>query len=68
MNNRIGNLINIKIWEEIGKFKEDKAFLENGKEFTLVNDDILGDDTKVSITYKELYKDDYFVIYERVSV
>lgn len=41
----------------IGKFKEDKAILENGKEFTLLNEDIMGDNTKVSITYKDLYKD-----------
>ena len=41
----------------IGKFKEDKVFLENGKTFTLLNEDTLGDETKVSITYKELYQD-----------
>lgn len=41
----------------IGKFKENKVFLENGKKFILLNEDTLGDDTKVSITYKELYKD-----------
>lgn len=31
--------------------------LEKGKTFTLVNDDIVGDETKVSITYKKLYED-----------
>ena len=41
----------------IGKFSNDKVFLENGKTFTLLNEDVLGDETKVSITYKELYKD-----------
>lgn len=41
----------------IGKFKEPKVLLENGKLFTLLNDDVLGDNTKVSITYKDLYKD-----------
>ncbi len=41
----------------IGKFKNDKIFLEDGNEFTLLNEDTLGDKTKVSITYKELYKD-----------
>ncbi len=41
----------------IGKFNNDKAFLENGKTFTLLNEDTLGNETKVSITYKELYKD-----------
>ena len=29
-------------------------FLENGKDFMLLNEDTLGDETKVSITYKEL--------------
>ena len=41
----------------IGKFENDKVFLENGKEFTLLNDDVIGNETKVSITYKDLYKD-----------
>ena len=41
----------------IGKFKEQKVLLETGKTFTLMNEEILGDETKVSITYKELYKD-----------
>lgn len=41
----------------IGKFEKDKVFLDNGKTFTLLNDNVLGDKTKVSITYKELYKD-----------
>lgn len=41
----------------IGKFKEPKVLLEKGKTFTLLNEDMLGDETKVSITYKDLYKD-----------
>ena len=41
----------------IGKFNKDRVLLENGKSFTLLNEDCLGDETKVSITYKELYKD-----------
>ena len=41
----------------IGKFKGDKAILENGDIFTLLNEDVLGDNTKVSITYKTLYKE-----------
>ena len=41
----------------IGKFKEQKVFLEEGKDFILLNNDELGDETKVSITYKDLYKD-----------
>ncbi len=41
----------------IGKFKEDKAVLVNGNTFTLLYDDVLGDNTKVSITYKNLYNE-----------
>ncbi len=41
----------------IGKFKDDKAVLVNGATFTLLHDDILGDDSKVSITYKNLYNE-----------
>ena len=41
----------------IGKFKEAKVLLKEGNLFTLLNEDTLGDETKVSITYKELYKD-----------
>ena len=41
----------------IGKFKEPKVLLEQGNTFRLLNEDVLGDETKVSITYKELYKD-----------
>lgn len=41
----------------IGKFETGEAFLENGADFTLLNDDVLGDDTKVSITYKNLYNE-----------
>lgn len=41
----------------IGKFANDMIDLKSGDIFTLVCDDILGDETKVSITYKELYKE-----------
>jgi len=41
----------------IGKFNKERVYLENGNSFTLLNEDALGDETKVSITYKELYKD-----------
>lgn len=41
----------------IGKFKDDEATLVNGATFTLLNDDVLGDDTGVSITYKNLYNE-----------
>ena len=34
-----------------------KIELKSGQKFTLVNEDILGDEQKVSVTYKELYKD-----------
>ena len=41
----------------IGKFENDEIYLNNGQTFTLINDDVLGNEEKVSITYKELYKD-----------
>ncbi len=37
--------------------KNEKIVLEDGQKFTLVNEDIIGDKDKVSVTYKELYKD-----------
>ena len=40
-----------------GKFGPKEVTLVEGEEFTLVNDEILGDETKVSVSYKELYKD-----------
>ena len=40
-----------------GKLEEAPALLKAEEEFTLVNEDIIGDNTKVSVTYKDLYKD-----------
>ena len=37
--------------------KTEKVRLEDGQKLLLVNEDILGDAEKVSVTYKELYKD-----------
>ncbi len=37
--------------------KNEKIMLEDGQKFTLVNEDIIGDKEKVSVSYKELYKD-----------
>lgn len=37
--------------------KNDKIMLEDGQKFTLVNDDIIGDKDKTSVSYKDLYKD-----------
>ena len=37
--------------------KNDKIKLKKRKKFTLVNEDIIGDKDRVSVTYKELYKD-----------
>ena len=34
-----------------------KVKIEEGKTFTFVNEDIIGDETKTSISYKNLYKD-----------
>ena len=35
----------------------EKVAIEEGQEFTFVNDEIIGNNTKTSISYKELYKD-----------
>ena len=37
--------------------KNDKIEIKDGQTFTLVNEDITGDEEKVSVSYKELYKD-----------
>ncbi len=37
--------------------KNTKIEIKDGQKFTLVNEDITGDEEKVSVTYKELYKD-----------
>ncbi len=41
----------------IGTFKNGKIDVTEGMKFDFVNEDIIGDETRVSITYKELYKD-----------
>lgn len=41
----------------IGCFQTGRITLKEGQTFTLTTADIEGDDTKVSITYKELYQD-----------
>ena len=42
--------------EQIQRIKNIKA-VRQGQEFTLLNKDVLGDNTKVSITYKSLYEE-----------
>ena len=37
--------------------KNEKIKIVDGQKFTLVNEDITGDENRVSVTYKELYKD-----------
>ena len=37
--------------------KNEKIMLEDGQDFILRNEDIVGDKTQVSVSYKELYKD-----------
>ncbi len=41
----------------IGNFKDGEITLKQGDSFTLVNDDIIGDSSRVSVDYKALYKD-----------
>lgn len=40
-----------------GKFAAKEVVLKEGECFTLLNDDIVGDNTKCTVNYKELYKD-----------
>ena len=41
----------------IGKFATGEASLKEGDTFTLLNEDVDGDNTKVSVTYKNLYNE-----------
>lgn len=41
----------------IKTFKNDKIFLENGSDFILTTNDIIGDENSVAITYKDLPRD-----------
>lgn len=43
----------------IGKLADNEYILEEGQEFTLLNEDVIGDNTRVSITYKNLYNEVY---------
>jgi len=38
-------------------FENDKVFLEQGAEFTITTQDIIGDETRVSVTYEDFPKD-----------
>ncbi|RCX19284.1 pyruvate kinase [Anaerobacterium chartisolvens] len=40
-----------------GRFEKGEVLLNEGDSFVLINDDIVGDESKVSVTYKELYGD-----------
>lgn len=40
-----------------GKFEADEVLLKEGETFTLVNEDLIGNNTKTSVTYKSLYLD-----------
>ena len=37
--------------------KNEKIQIKDGQKFTLVNEDVVGDENRVSVSYKELYKD-----------
>ena len=41
----------------IGTFENKKVMLEEGNEFTFTTDDIVGDETRVSVSYKRLIED-----------
>ena len=36
---------------------DEKVTIEEGQEFTFIHDDIIGNNTKTTVTYKDLYKD-----------
>ena len=58
LNLPIATLLDTKGPEiRIGKFKEGPILLEEGQEFTLTTNEIVGDKDKVSISYKDLIKD-----------
>lgn len=40
-----------------GKLKKDHVLLENGKSIILTTEEVLGNDEKVSVSYKELYRE-----------
>ena len=55
MNKPVALMLDTKGPEiRIGKFENGEISLEEGDLFTLVNEEILGDETRVSVTYKEL--------------
>lgn len=41
----------------IGRFAEEKIILSQGQEFTLTTEDVTGDETRVSVSYKDITKD-----------
>ena len=41
----------------LGNFKDSKVFLQNGATFILTTEDILGDEQRVSLSYKEIMRD-----------
>ncbi|MDT8717589.1 pyruvate kinase [Clostridium sp. 19966] len=41
----------------LGKFEKGEVILKEGDEFSLINEDILGDEYKSTVSHKELYKD-----------
>lgn len=40
-----------------GKFEQKEVLLEEGQSFVLVNDEIIGDNTRCTVSYKNLYQD-----------
>jgi pyruvate kinase len=41
----------------LGKFENNEVLLKEGNDFVLVNETILGDETRSTVSHKELYKD-----------
>ena len=54
----VGILLDTKGPEiRIRKFQKGKVLLKEGQKFTFCTQEVVGDNTKVSITYPDLYKD-----------
>lgn len=58
LNLPIGTLLDTKGPEiRVGIIKDDKIFVKNGDKITLTVDDVLGDNEKISVSYKDITKD-----------
>jgi len=58
LNQNVAILLDTKGPEiRTGKFEAKEVLLEEGQSFVLVNDEIIGDNTRCTVSYKNLYQD-----------